>query len=236
MIKKILNTILLTASIILLVYSLYNIITNYKENKITRKEEQIIKNSYLIENKYDFNYLKTINSDVKGFIKVNNTNIDYPFVQYENNSYYLSHSFEKKKSSAGWIFMDYRNNNFNDLNTIIYGHNRLDKSMFGSLKDLLNKEWLNNKDNHYIKITTENEVITWQIFSIYRINNTSDYLSINFNNEQEYISFLNMIRKRSEFDFNINLTSTNRILTLSTCNGKKKKLVIHALEIERNMI
>ena len=64
----------------------------------------------------NFNELKNINNDVKGWIKVNGT---YPFVQSNNNKYYLTHSFDKSYNSAGWLFLDYRNNN---KNTIIYAH------------------------------------------------------------------------------------------------------------------
>ena len=67
----------------------------------------------------NFNELKNINNDVKGWIKVNGTNINYPFVQSKNNKYYLTHSFDKSYNSAGWLFLDYRNNN---KNTIIYAH------------------------------------------------------------------------------------------------------------------
>lgn len=177
----------------------------------------------------DFNNLKEINSDVKGWIYVPNTNINYPFVQYKNNSYYLNRSFEKKKSEAGWIFADYRNDLTNfDKNTIIYGHNRLNKTMFGSLKDATSKKWLNNKDNHIIKLSTEKENTLWQVFSLYKIETTDDYLYINFNNETEYTNFIKLIKNRSMYNFKSTVTSNDKILTLSTCNGSKQKLVMHA--------
>ena len=68
------------------------------------------------------------------------TNINYPVVQTNDNEYYLGRAFDKSKNDAGWVFMDYRNdvNNLSD-NTIIYGHGRLDKTVFGSLKNALKK-------------------------------------------------------------------------------------------------
>lgn len=83
----------------------------------------------------DFNELKKFNSNTKGWIQVNGTNINYPFVQAKDNKFYLTHSFDKSYNSAGWVFLDYRNN-INELskNTIIYAHGRLDTTMFGSLK------------------------------------------------------------------------------------------------------
>ena len=89
----------------------------------------------------DFNELKKKNADTVGWIKVNGTNINYPVVQTNNNDYYLNHAYDKSKNSAGWIFADYRNNMTNfDKNTIIYGHGRLNNTMFGSLKNILNSK------------------------------------------------------------------------------------------------
>ena len=104
----------------------------------------------------DFNELKKINSNTKGWIQVNGTNINYPFVQAKDNKFYLTHSFDKSYNSAGWVFLDYRNN-INELskNTIIYAHGRLDTTMFGSLKNILKSGWLNNSNNHVVKLSTE---------------------------------------------------------------------------------
>ncbi len=86
----------------------------------------------------NFNELKEINSNTKGWIQVNGTNINYPFVQAKDNKYYLTHSFDKSYNGAGWVFLDYRNNvNSLSKNTIIYAHGRLDTTMFGSLKNIL---------------------------------------------------------------------------------------------------
>ena len=82
----------------------------------------------------DFNNLKKINDETVGWINVNNTNINYPFVRSRDNDYYLSHSYDKTYNNAGWVFMDYRNNrDLNNKNTILYAHGRIDKTMFGSL-------------------------------------------------------------------------------------------------------
>ena len=110
----------------------------------------------------DFTELEKINKDVKGWIQVNGTNINYPFVQTSNNDYYLTHSFNRDYNSAGWIFMDYRNNINNlDKNTILYGHSRLDKTMFGSQKNLLKSDWYKDKNNHIIKLSTNNTNTLW---------------------------------------------------------------------------
>ena len=178
--------------------------------------------------------LKKMNNDTVGWIQVLGTNINYPFVHTSNNDFYLNHDFNKKYNSAGWLFVDYRNNieEF-DKNTIIYGHGRLDKTMFGSLKNTLKNKWYNDTNNHIIKISTENENSLWQIFSIYTIKTTSDYLEIDFSDDIMYESFLNQLKNRSKLNFDTTVSPTDKIITLSTCYNKTDKLVVHAKLIKK---
>lgn len=177
----------------------------------------------------DFSELEKTNSDVAGWIQVNGTNINYPFVQTTDNDYYLTHSFNKKYNQAGWVFLDYRNNvkSFNK-NTIIYAHSRLDKTMFGSLKNLLQSDWYSNTNNHVIKLSTKNQNTLWQVFSVYHIPTTSDYLKVNFKNNSEFTSFTKMLQNRSVYKFNTTVTEKDKILTLSTCYKNDQKMVMHA--------
>lgn len=175
----------------------------------------------------DINKLKTFNLDTIGFIKVMGTNINYPFVQSTDNDYYLNRSYDKTYNNAGWIFLDYRNNEFNDKNTIIYGHGRINGTMFGSLKDTLKSSWQNNKDNYIIKISTEKENSIWQIFSVYKIATTSDYLQTTFS-DNEFESFISLIKGRSSYNFETNVTNEDKVLTLSTCYNDNDKMVVHA--------
>ena len=181
----------------------------------------------------NFSNLKNINSNVVGWLKVNGTNINYPFVQSSDNKYYLTHSFNKSYNAAGWVFLDYRNNGTNNKNTIIYAHGRTDKTMFGTLRKVLNNEWLNNTNNYIIKVSTETENSLWQIFSIYRIPTTSDYLQTNFINDDEFQEFINMIINRSSYNFNTNVNINDNILTLSTCYNNSDKMVVHAKLIKK---
>lgn len=182
----------------------------------------------------DFEELKKINDETKGWIQVNGTNINYPFVQTNNNDYYLSHSFEKKYNSAGWVFLDFRNKlDGSDKNTILYAHGRLDSTMFGSLKNILSSGWLNNKNNYIVKLSTEYENTSWQVFSVYHIPTTSDYIQTQFSSDDEYLEFLNIIKNRSFYDFNTNVQASDRILTLSTCYNSSEKVVLHAKLIKR---
>ena len=182
----------------------------------------------------DFTELKEQNSDVAGWIQVNGTNINYPYVQTKNNEYYLTHSFDKTTNSAGWVFMDYRNNKSDfDKNTIIYAHSRKNNTMFGTLRKILKNGWLNNTNNHVIKLSTETENTLWQVFSVYRIPTTNDYIQVSFVNDQEFINFGEMLIGRSAYNFNTPVSSEDKILTLSTCYDDYDKVVLHAKLIKR---
>lgn len=183
-------------------------------------------------NNYD--RLLNVNQDTVGWLTVNNTKIDYPVVKSYNNDYYLTHNYYKRFTYNGWIFMDHRNNpKYLDRNTIIYGHNRFDTGvMFGTLQNVLNKKWYSNSDNLVITYNTLYEKINWKIFSIYTIDVTSDYLQIIFNTDEEYQTFIDMITNRSEIPFDTKATTSDKILTLSTCYDEDKRLVIHAVRMD----
>ncbi len=177
----------------------------------------------------DIKELKKKNSDTVGWIQVNGTNINYPFVQTKDNKYYLTHDLNKKYNSAGWVFLDYRNNIKNlDKNTILYAHARLNKTMFGSLKNILKSDWYKNKNNYVIKLSTENQNTLWQVFSVYHIPETSDYIQVKFSSDNEFKTFADMLQKRSVYKFNTTVSGSDKILTLSTCYGKTERMVMHA--------
>lgn len=210
--------------------------------EIIEQETEVIKSNpywdYINMNliNVDFSELKSINNSVKGWIQVNGTNINYPFVQASDNKYYLTHSFDKTYNSAGWVFLDYRNNIQSiNKNTIIYAHGRMDTTMFGSLKKILSSGWLNNSNNYVIKLSTEKENTLWQVFSIYHIPTTSDYLKVDFEDDEDFLEFSNMLLNRSTYNFNTSLNENDNILTLSTCYNKTDKMVLHAKLIKREL-
>ena len=182
----------------------------------------------------DFKELKEKNNETVGWIQVNGTNINYPFVQTTNNEYYLTHSFNKKKNQAGWVFMDYRNNkNEFDKNTIIYAHGRVNGVMFGTLRKILTNGWLNDSNNFVVKLSTETENTLWQVFSVYKVPTTNDYIQVNFINNTEFIEFGNMLINRSSYNFNTSINGNDKILTLSTCYNENEKVVLHAKLIKK---
>lgn len=177
----------------------------------------------------DFSELLAKNSDTVGWIKVEGTKVNYPVVQASDNDYYLKHAFNKSRNAGGWIFADYRVN-FKDFgkNTIIYGHNMNNKTMFGSISSMLNYSYFANSDKYFVKISTPTSNTVWKVFSIYTINPEVYYLKTNFKSES-FETFINTLKERSVYDFGIEVSANDKVLTLSTCNSNgTKRLAVHA--------
>jgi len=200
-----------------------------EESSETQKEPEIINT--------DLQSLLELNEDTVGWLKVNNTNVDYPVVQADDNDYYLNRNFKKQKDNSGWIFMDYRADSVDlSQNTIIFGHNMYYSGvMFGTLYKTKYSNWYTNPDNQIIEFNTLYKNMKWKIFSIYVIPNTNDYLIANFSTPERFQEFLNLVTLRSRYTFNTPVATTDKILTLSTCaNNGKDRLVIHAVLLSDN--
>ena len=199
-----------------------------KEEETPLEEIKMITNTELAS-------LLTVNEDVVGELIVNNTNVDYPVVQALDNDYYLDHNINKEKNANGWIYLDFRNDAMNlDKNNIIYGHNMYYSGvMFGTLYKTANSNWYTNPENQIITYNTLYENMKFQIFSIYRVPETNDYLKVFFDDDNDFLEFADMISKRSIYDFNVPINADDKIITLSTCsNNGTKRLVIHAVLID----
>ena len=237
--KVIFNLIVYIILLFILVYSGIKIFKWYKDKTKGNEIAKQIKDTVMIENEdkeeytIDFSKLKEQNNETVAWIKVNNTNIEYPVVKAKNNDFYLDHSFDKSRNLAGWIFADYRNKfDGTDKNIVIYGHNMKDNSMFGSLTWVINDDWYNNEDNKYITLITENETQVYEVFSVYQIEKEDYYIQTNFNTEKEFNTFAQAIKKRSKKEFNVDVNKEDNILTLSTCaNNNKYRIVLHAKKI-----
>lgn len=227
--------------IVLIIYSLTNIciwwVSNKKNSKILddiAKDIIVNDDSKNLEDKYDINFddLKKRNPDIVAWIKVNGTNIAYPVVKSSDNDYYLTHNFNKSYNKAGWIFANYQNKlDGSDKNITLFGHGRRDGSMFGSLRSVINEKWQNNSDNLSIIFITENETSLYKVFSTYRIAAEDYYIRSNFTDE-EFSDFVKTIKSRSNKDYNVEVTSDDKILTLSTCDvNSDYRIVLHAKKI-----
>lgn len=222
--RKIINVVLIIA----LVISSYKIITKINDYIKADKVYKEIKNIKEKENK-DVIDLSDINKDYRGWITIKNTNIDYPIVQSEDNSYYLNKDINKNYLPSGSIFLDFRNQMFNDKNTVIYGHYMKNQTMFGQLKNYKKEDFFN--ENKVISISTPNgDNLQYEIFSVYVTNSKDDYIKTMFEDDLEYEGFINDIINKSTFKSNTNITTKDKILTLSTCSYEfeNARMVVHA--------
>ena len=171
------------------------------------------------------------NPETIGWLKVNNTNIDYPVVQGVDNEYYLKHNYYLEEDNSGWVFMDYRNNTeYLSDNIIIYAHNRYHSGvMFGTLQNTLRYSWYTNPENQIISFRTLYEDLNYQIFSIYKISVTTDYMRVLFADDTDKLNFYTMLKDRSIYDFGIKLSGNDKIITLSTCADENNRYVVHAV-------
>lgn len=258
-IRRILLITLIILALITLSFSFYKIVNWIIDNKnikdVTKKVNEITnineisdnENTEIInppEDKFDpywdyikislidvdFSELLKINPDTVGWLFVDGTNINYPVVQCHNNNYYLSHDFNEKWNDGGWIFMDYRNSPTSlGKNTIIYGHSRYDKSMFGSLRNITKNSWFNDTDNYIIKFSTPTYNSLWQVFSVYTINAENYYITTDFSTDETYQEFLDTMLTRSVFDFKTSVNTGDKIITLSSCyTSDGIRVVLHA--------
>lgn len=229
--KKILLIILTVISIFSFAKIIIYYINSYQNKKAN--QELIEKSIEKIDNKHKINYSKINNEDVVGWIIMNQNKINYPILKSNDNNFYLTRDYNKKHNQSGSIFMDYRNNDFKDKNTVIYGHSMLDGTMFGSLREMFKKGYFDTKNNNYIKIYDLNsKEITYQIFSYYIIDTENYYITTTFTTEEQYKLFIDKITKRSYKNFNIKIDTTDQILTLSTCSSNNKRKVLHAVKLK----
>lgn len=198
-----------------------------EENYFPSEDEKYSNISFI---SVDFSELLKKNNETVAWIKVNNTNINYSVVKHSDNDYYLNHDFSRYNNIAGWIYGDYRDDfQYFGTNTIIYGHNMNNRSMFGSLVWALKGSWHTNKDNQYIKLSTPYSNTVWEIFSIYSIKPEVYYLKTYFESEEEHEKFVETLKKRSIYDFKNDISKDDKILTLSTCSDDgTQRVVVHA--------
>ncbi len=171
----------------------------------------------------DYSPLIEQNRDFVGQIIVPNTSINHPVVQYADNDYYLDHSFEKKYDYRGAIFMDYRNDAVNlDSNTIIYGHNAYDTTMFSELVKYEDIEFY--KKSPIIEFNTLEANYKWKIYGVFITNATaSEDNGYIFNYIYPYMDgenfdgFIEEVNKRRLYTTDVDITDDDKMLVLSTC-------------------
>ncbi|WP_446898470.1 class B sortase [Clostridium sp. LBM24168] len=169
--------------------------------------------------------LKKINPDYKfwisipdtdiGYFGINipDTDISYPVVQRKDNKFYLSNNFYREKSVSGSIFVE--NNDKHDADMIIYGHNMKSATMFSKINNFKKEE--NFKDGT-IKIIKDNREYTYEVFSVFVVDEKKNELRTNFASDEEYMKYINFLKQRSMYHKDIKNNDFKKILTLYTCS------------------
>ena len=174
-----------------------------------------------VDNPIDFAALQAENPDVCGWITLPETKIDYPILQssVEDDNFYLDHDLNKKKSVYGAIYIQRLNSNrFTDPNTVIYGHNMKNGTMFQNLHKFRNKDFFDA--NEYFYIYTPGHIYTYRIFAAYRSDNRHILNSNDFTDKQSYAEYIESVKNPQSLMKNtreVDITTDDRIVTLSTC-------------------
>lgn len=174
-----------------------------------------------VEIPIDFAALQEMNPDIYAWIQVEGTAIDYPIVQHpEDNGYYLNHTVEGEEAIEGAIFTeDYNKKDFEDPNTVIYGHNMKNGSMFRSLHEFSDRSFFN--ENRDITIYLPDQIRHYEIFAAYLYDSRHILQSFDFSDEKVFESYLKSvfsIRDMSSYvDSSVEVDKDSKIITLSTC-------------------
>ena len=192
------------------------------------------------EKNLDWNKLHKENEDIYAWITVTDTTVDYPVLQHPtDNTYYLNNNIDGTPGYPGCIYTeDYNAKDFSDKNTVLYGHNLKDKTMFSSLHNYEDDDTF-SKDQ-YIYIWTENDVFVYKVFAAYEFNSNHLLLNYDYNNEYVYEQYIKDIFDVKDNGYgianikdDIDVTKEDRIITLSTCttdhNSDQRFLVVGVL-------
>lgn len=222
--KRIRKIIINIFFLIILSYAIINIMIWLYQTKKDNAQLDNLRKSVVISKSdtstaeiIDFEKLHEINKDIKGWIKIEKLNINYPILQSTDNTYYLKRDFTGTENMSGSIFMDYRNQGFEEKNVVIYGHNMKNNTMFGNLDKIIKNEIDGEIE---ITIITAEKEYRYKVFSTYEVE-PQDF------DMTENIEALNA---KSKINFNQQNSSNDKILTLCTCtNTSVKRTIVHAV-------
>lgn len=192
-----------------------------------------------VEIPIDFQTLQAQNADIYAWIEIPGTAIDYPVVQRESDSsYYLSHNTDGEEDAAGAIFTeDYNSKTFQDANTVLYGHNMKNGSMFQNLHSYADRSFFD--EHREVIVYMPDAVLHYKIFAAYLYDSRHLLQSFDFSDPTVMGNYLESIQSLRSMNANIDtemeLDSTDKIITLSTCykgQNDKRYLVQAVLESE----
>lgn len=203
----------------------------------TARKEEAVENGQTqtlptLKNPIHFDELNAVNEDIIGWIRIGALDLSYPVAQSEDNDYYLHRTFERTENFAGCIFLNCDNTRyFTDQNTIIYGHNMKNGSMFGTLKKFSEQETYDK--NPYFWIFAPEFIYQYRIFSCSEVNKIGDPYRIRFLTE-DFQNFINTSQSTSMLDnHGVEVTTQDRIVTLSTCTSDDSTRLIVQGKLEQ---
>lgn len=176
-----------------------------------------------VTNPIDFNHYWTLNTDIYAYIYIPNTNVDYPMLQHPtDNAYYLNYNMDGSKGLPGCIYTEFENSKeFTDSNTIIYGHNMKNGTMFRTLHKFEDQQFFN--DNRNIYIYTPTRVLQYRIFAAYTYSDDRIVYYYKLNDPQDCQRYLDMVidtaKKKGFLDESIPLNIDDKLITLVTCTS-----------------
>jgi len=248
---KIISNIILVIAIAVFMYSAYNLYMIFSEYKEGEDTYESIKEQVVMETQtplgdnmpeqfsVDFEKLLEINSDVVGWIRFDEpADISYPIAQGETNNTYLRTTLEKKKNSAGTIFIDYQNqSDFTDKNTFIYGHNMKNGTMFGQLRKYKDAEFGKQYPYFYI-YTPDGREIKYEIFSVSVVDTGTESYQMFYESDSDFENYIKYIKSKSLYSFDVNVSSASRIASLSTCTNvtDEQRLLVHGVVVSERII
>lgn len=181
----------------------------------------------------DFAALQAINPDCLGWIYIEGTMVSYPIVQATNNDYYLSHTFNGTSNSAGAIFLEcLLEDGLNSKNAIIYGHNMLNGSMFGTLKRYMKQSFYNQHPTCIIFVGETK--YTYEIFAAYTVKGAvSDTYTYKFGSDENFLAYIDKVKSYSDYNTGVSVGAGDKIVTLSTCTNRgADRYVVQARRVE----
>ena len=185
-------------------------------------------------NPINFKELTAKYPDAYAWIRIPGTNVDYPIVQHESdNEYYLKHTIDGRKRIEGSIFTEnYNSKDFEDPNTLIYGHNMLNGSMFRTLHKYKDRKFF--EENRDVYIYQDGKILKYRIFAAYTYDDRHIMMSFDFEDEKNFEIYLNSILTNhgmsDNIDTGISITTKDKIITLSTCtNNQSQRYLVQAV-------
>ncbi len=225
--KKAIRIIILIIAVGVFGFSLFKVISGENEYKEGRDEYEDIREEAKTDdpdagNGIDWDALRAINPDIVGWIRFKEPKvIDYPVVQGKDNSTYLKKSFGANYIKAGTIFINCDNTpDFGDWNTIIYGHNMNDGSMFASLKRQYQDKAFWEQYPDFEIYTPDGATHRYKIFAVGTYKAGSEPSGqYQFTDAIDFMDLINQIKAGQAYETGVEVTEENRIVTLYTCTN-----------------